>query len=44
MIIWMKLLGNTTRLSVLTNLRDDLFISIIVILNLKKYKKVRDKI
>ena len=40
----MKLLGNTTRLSVLTNLRDDLFISIIVILNLKKYKKVRDKI
>jgi hypothetical protein len=32
MIIWMKSPGNTMRLSVSTNLTDDLFIFIIVIL------------
>jgi hypothetical protein len=43
MIIWMKLPGNTMRLSVLTNLRDDLFIFIIVILNIKNIRKLEIK-
>jgi|LakMenE18May11ns_1017448.scaffolds.fasta_scaffold6164236_1 hypothetical protein len=39
----MKLPGNTMRLSVLTNLRDDLFIFIIVILNIKNIRKLEIK-